>query len=44
MNVDAMDPQQYDAQLDVKRQKLAQLFVDFETPELEVFEIGRAHV
>ncbi|QYJ90167.1 tRNA (uridine(54)-C5)-methyltransferase TrmA [Shewanella halotolerans] len=43
MNVDAMDPQQYDAQLDVKRQKLAQLFADFETPELEVFASQKAH-
>ncbi|MFV7784819.1 tRNA (uridine(54)-C5)-methyltransferase TrmA [Shewanella marisflavi] len=43
MNLDAMDPKQYDKQLDAKREKLAQLFADFETPELEVFASQDAH-
>jgi tRNA (uracil-5-)-methyltransferase len=37
MNLEAMDPNQYDEQLNAKRAKLEQLFADFITPSLEIF-------
>ncbi|GIU30369.1 tRNA/tmRNA (uracil-C(5))-methyltransferase [Shewanella colwelliana] len=43
MNLEAMDPNQYEAQLDAKREKLAQLFADFTTPTLEVFASEPKH-
>ena len=43
MNLEAMDPSQYDKQLDAKREKLAQLFADFNTPSLEVFASEPEH-
>ncbi|QYK01540.1 tRNA (uridine(54)-C5)-methyltransferase TrmA [Shewanella psychrotolerans] len=43
MNLEAMDPNQYDKQLDAKREKLAQLFADFNTPSLEVFASEPEH-
>ncbi|MCE9679759.1 tRNA (uridine(54)-C5)-methyltransferase TrmA [Shewanella sp. AS1] len=43
MNLEAMDPNQYDKQLDAKREKLAQLFADYNTPALEVFSSESAH-
>lgn len=36
MNLAAMDPQTYDAQLEHKRIKLEQAFAQFETPSVEV--------
>jgi len=43
MNLAAMDPSNYDVQLEAKRVKLTQLFTDFATPELEVFSSEPAH-
>ena len=43
MNLAAMDPQTYDAQLNAKRIKLNDAFAQFETPELEVFASDTAH-
>lgn len=43
MNLEAMDPNQYDKQLDAKREKLAQLFADFYTPSLQVFASTPEH-
>ncbi len=43
MNLEAMDPNQYEKQLDAKREKLAQLFAEFETPSLEVFASEPKH-
>ncbi len=43
MNLEAMDPNQYEQQLDAKREKLAQLFAEFETPSLEVFASEPKH-
>lgn len=43
MNLAAMDPNTYDAQLEEKRIKLEQIFTDFDTPNLEVFSSEPAH-
>lgn len=43
MNLAAMDPKTYDAQLEKKRIKLEQIFTDFDTPRLEVFGSETAH-
>ncbi|NMH66143.1 tRNA (uridine(54)-C5)-methyltransferase TrmA [Shewanella salipaludis] len=43
MNLAAMDPQTYDAQLQQKRIKLEQAFAQFEPPEIEVFASEPAH-
>ncbi|WP_394148347.1 tRNA (uridine(54)-C5)-methyltransferase TrmA [Shewanella atlantica] len=43
MNLAAMDPSTYDAQLEEKRIKLEQIFTDFDTPKLEVFSSEPAH-
>lgn len=43
MNLAAMDPNTYDAQLEEKRIKLEQIFTDFDTPKLEVFSSEPAH-
>ena len=43
MNFAAMDPQQYGAQLEVKRQKLQQMFASFNVPEVEVFASEPTH-
>ncbi|GIU45137.1 tRNA (uridine(54)-C5)-methyltransferase TrmA [Shewanella algidipiscicola] len=43
MNLEAMDPNQYDKQLDAKREKLAQLFADFDTPSLQIFASTPEH-
>lgn len=43
MNLAAMDPTTYDAQLEEKRIKLEKIFADFDTPNLEVFSSEPAH-
>ncbi|ACA88960.1 tRNA (uridine(54)-C5)-methyltransferase TrmA [Shewanella woodyi] len=43
MNLAAMDPNTYDAQLEEKRIKLENIFTDFDTPNLEVFSSEQAH-
>lgn len=43
MNLAAMDPTTYDAQLSAKRIKLEQAFAEFETPSVEVFASQPAH-
>lgn len=43
MNLAAMDPQTYDAQLDAKRIKLEQAFAQFAAPSVEVFASEPAH-
>ncbi|MCL1077166.1 tRNA (uridine(54)-C5)-methyltransferase TrmA [Parashewanella spongiae] len=43
MNFAAMDPQQYDAQLEQKRQKLQQMFASFNVPEVEIFASDPTH-
>lgn len=43
MNLAAMDPTTYDAQLEQKRIKLAQLFSQFDTPKMEVFASEPEH-
>ncbi|MCL1124000.1 tRNA (uridine(54)-C5)-methyltransferase TrmA [Shewanella surugensis] len=43
MNLAAMDPTTYDAQLEQKRVKLAQLFSHFDTPQLEIFASEPEH-
>ncbi|WP_298775219.1 tRNA (uridine(54)-C5)-methyltransferase TrmA [uncultured Shewanella sp.] len=43
MNLAAMDPTTYDAQLEQKRIKLAQLFSQFDTPKMEIFASEPEH-
>ncbi|QIR13172.1 tRNA (uridine(54)-C5)-methyltransferase TrmA [Shewanella aestuarii] len=43
MNLAAMDPKNYDAQLEQKRIKLEQIFAEFSPPALEVFPSEPAH-
>lgn len=43
MNLAAMDPTTYDAQLEAKRIKLEQAFAQFETPSIEVFASDPEH-
>ncbi|WP_299009398.1 tRNA (uridine(54)-C5)-methyltransferase TrmA [uncultured Shewanella sp.] len=43
MNLAAMDPTTYDAQLEEKRIKLEQLFSQFDTPKMEIFASEPAH-
>jgi len=43
MNLAAMDPNTYDAQLEQKRIKLEKIFTDFDTPKLEVFSSEPTH-
>ncbi|MCE9778641.1 tRNA (uridine(54)-C5)-methyltransferase TrmA [Shewanella algae] len=43
MNLEAMDPSQYDAQLEQKRLKLKQAFARFTPPALEVFPSAQQH-
>ncbi|MCG9698001.1 tRNA (uridine(54)-C5)-methyltransferase TrmA [Shewanella sp. Isolate11] len=43
MNLEAMDPNQYEQQLNAKREKLAQLFAEFDTPSLEIFASEPEH-
>ncbi|MEC4729061.1 tRNA (uridine(54)-C5)-methyltransferase TrmA [Shewanella sp. D64] len=43
MNLAAMDPTTYDAQLEEKRIRLEKIFADFDTPNLEVFSSEPAH-
>ncbi|MDP5147829.1 tRNA (uridine(54)-C5)-methyltransferase TrmA [Shewanella sp. ULN5] len=43
MNLAAMDPKNYDAQLEQKRIKLEQTFAEFTPPALEVFSSDPAH-
>lgn len=43
MNLAAMDPTTYDAQLEEKRIKLEKIFANFDTPNLEVFSSEPAH-
>jgi tRNA (uracil-5-)-methyltransferase len=43
MNLAAMDPKNYDAQLEQKRIKLASAFAQFDAPDIEVFASEPAH-
>lgn len=43
MNLAAMDPSKYEAQLEAKSAKLQQAFSTFETPALEVYSSDKAH-
>ncbi|MGB0893076.1 MAG: tRNA (uridine(54)-C5)-methyltransferase TrmA [Parashewanella sp.] len=43
MNFDAMNPAQYQQQLELKRTKLQQMFMPFDPPEVEVFSSQTEH-